>query len=763
MVFKNNIAKIIILVLCLPLLVSCSSPEKDKVQYYQSALEYIDKDEKEAAILQLLSALQVDAKYEPAHYQLGLLYLEEKEPRKAFDSLLRAADLNPTNIEANYRVAQFYLFNRQSPESRKRIELILQQEPTHQAALTLLANLEIVEGNYESAFEALNVIGNPVESSPELQNVKGRIFAAQKEWGGAEESFLKAISLGVDDLSHYRTLLLLYQKNQEKDKAKNLLDDMGERFSENPQVHQLLANYYQSVGDDQGLIDELKELIELAPENPRFRLQLAEFYREKGRVDDAEKILVDARSIIQDSSDILASLATLYFDQQRFDKTKTLLDEIKTQDSGHGGAKLLEARFLQKDDKGRDAIALLKELNSDYPEWGEPYFYLGLSHYSFGEVDFAQGAVSTAIQKYGRSAKYHTLMAQIFQTQGEFEAAQKEAIIALRLNPKNIRSALILSRALVDLKRYEQAIALLTNMNSQVEGSPEVLGTLAVAYHGNKQLAEAEETLFALLEVHPGDVRAILLMLDVRYKGDHGGAEKFIKQQLTIVPQNTKLYLLLADVLAVQNKYNEALDSFKKAQEINPEDFQAYLAEARLLNKMGRKDDAVQNYKTVLKIQPSSLTARMGLADLLQVRGDVEGAMSLYREVLTTNENYAPAANNLAWLIASDPEGDLGEALMLAMRAKQVSPDSPVISDTLGWVHYQRQSYSLAVAQFELALQSLPENMTIAYHLALALAGSGKREEAIKQLSELLDRKGDFPERSDAERLLVEVKESKAS
>ena len=757
MISVHNITKIVILVVCLPVLTSCSSPEKDKVKFYQSALEYIEKNDREAAILQLLNALQVDAKYGQAHYQLGLLYLEAKESKKAFNSFLRASDVDPENIDANYRVAQFYLFNGQSTESRNKIDLILQMEPTHRPALTLLANVEIVEGNYEAAFETLDKIGDAVDTSPELQNVKGRIFAAQEQWSAAEEAFVKALSLGKDDLSNYRTLLLLYQKTQERDKAKKLLDDMEERFPENPLVHQFLVNYYRSVGDDASLIEEFNALIELAPTNPRYRLQLAEFYREKGNDGDAEKTLVAARLSMKDNSDVLASLATLYFDQEKFDKTRALLDEIKTLDSSHGGVKLIEARFLFKNNNARDAIVLLRELNKDFPEWGEPYFYLGLAHYSLGEVDLAQGAVNVAIQKYGRSSKYHTLMAQIFQAQGSFEDARKEAIVALRLNPKNIRSAIILSRSLVELKRYEQAIALLTDMNRQIKENPEVLESLARAYLGNKQVEEAEKALVSLLESNPGNIRAIVLLLDVRYTEDPAGAEKFIKQQLDIIPESNQLYVLLAEILSRQSKYDEALENYKKAQELRPEDVQSYLAEARLLSKLGKKEQALQNYTTVLKMQPNTLSAHMGMAEILHENGDVKAAMLHYRKALVVNENYAPAANNLAWLIASDPEGDLGEALMLAMRAKQISPDSPVISDTLGWVHYQRQSYSLAVTQFELALQALPDNMTMAYHLALAQAGNGEREAAVAVLNKLLARNETFPERGDAEKLLDEL------
>ena len=756
MILINKLAKLFILILCVSLIASCSTPEKDKAEYYQSALEYVEKNENEAAILQLLSALQIDAKYGQAHYQLGLMYLKEKQSRKAFDSLLRAADLQPDNLDASLKVAEFYLINRKTEEGRQRIEHILEKDPKHLAALTLLANLELVEGKYAESIAALEKIGPVVDTSDALQNIKGRIFAAQEQWVQAEEAFQKAIDLGKDNLSNYRTLLLLYQKNQEKEKGEALLDTMMVQFPDNPLVHQLLANYYRSIDDKELLLKELLKIVEIAPNNPRFRLQLAEFYRENNQEDEAEKVLNEARSIDAENADIAAALATLYFDQKKYEETNVLLGELEKTHPGHGGVKLIKARFLLNDGKIREGIALLQEIIKDFPEWGEPYFFLSLAHYDLGEIDLAQNAAAMAIQKFGRNAKYHTLMAKIFQTQGLFEDAQKEAVIALRLNPKDIRSALILSRALIDLKRYEQAIILLDNMDRQVAGNVEVLGNLAMAYLGQKKYEESEKTLTRLLDSHPGNTKAVLVLLGVKFKNNRVDGEKFVEQQIAKAPENERLYLILAEIFIKQEKYEEAFAVYKKLQEQQPEDVKAYMAEANLLRKLDRNDEALAKYTLVLDKQPGALSAHMGIADMFQLNGDNKKAMEHYREVLKVEENYTPAANNLAWLIASEADGDLGEALMLAMRAKQASPDSPVIADTLGWVHLKRQSYSLAITQFELALEKLPDNPTMAYHLALALRGNNQLQKAEEILKRLLQENTDFPEREEAEKLLKE-------
>ncbi|BHH86305.1 tetratricopeptide repeat protein [Desulforhopalus sp. 52FAK] len=740
-------------------LVACSAPEKDKVEYYQSAIEYIQNDDRQAAIIQLRNALQVDAKYGDAHYQLGLLYLEEKEPRKAFQSLLRAADLLPENLDASLKVAEFYMVTRQTEEARQRIEHILELDPEHLEALTLLANLELVEGNYEESIGALEKIGPKVDTSDTLQNVKGRIFAAQEQWEGAEDAFNNAIALNKENLSNYRTLLLLYQKTQDEEKAKALLNKMVHQFPDDPVVYQLLANYYRSVNNKELLLQQLEKLVEIAPENAGFKLQLSEFYRENNQQEQAESLLSEARAVDGENPDLAAALATLFFDQKRFEESKIILNELEKTHPGHGGVKLVKARFLLNEAKTRDGLNLLQELNKDFPEWAEPYFYLSLAHLELQEVDLAQNAVELAIQKYGRNAKYHTLLAQIFQTQGSFEDAMKEAIIALRLNPKNIRSALILSRALIDLKKYEQAIQLLDNINSQVAGNVEVLGNLAVAHLGQKEDAKAERYLVELLDLQPGNTQAVMLLLNAKFKNELSGGEEFVGQQIEAAPENERLYLVLAEILIRQEKFDEALLVYTKLQELQPGDVKAYMAEAQLLRKLSKNDEAMARYTTVLEKWPNTIAAHMGSADLLQLEGKNAEAMNHYRKVLKLKEDFSPAANNLAWLVASDPDGDLGEALMLAMRAKQVNPDSPAIADTLGWVHLKRESYSLAKTQFEFALEKAPDHPTMRYHLALALRGGDQPETSVEVLERLLSENVEFPEREDAEKLLNELKQ----
>ena len=120
----------------------------------------------------------------------------------------------------------------------------------------------------------------------------------------------------------------------------------------------------------------------------------------------------------------------------------------------------------------------------------------------------------------------------------------------------------------------------------------------------------------------------------------------------------------------------------------------------------------------------------MAIAVLMEAKGDENKAREHYAKALELNPEFAPAANNLAWLMAEEEGGDLGEAMRLALVAKEQYPEDPYIADTLGWIHYKRQSYGLALTQFVQAANGLPDNLTVQYHLALALKANERDDEA---------------------------------
>ena len=408
--------------------------------------------------------------------------------------------------------------------------------------------------------------------------------------------------------------------------------------------------------------------------------------------------------------------------------------------------------------KLQESLEPLTKLNADFPNWADPYFYLGLAHLRQGETELAALEISKAIEINRNNYQYHAAMAQIYLIQGDFNSAKKSAARSLTLNKKNLPAALILGQSMIGTKEFDQALRVYEELNNKIPDNPDILYNLAIAYLGMQKQAEAIELLNQILAITPDQVRAITLLLRLTSANDLENAANFVRGQLEKAPESSNLYVLLGKIQVSQNKTSEAVTSFETALQKDPTNSQASVAAGQLLAGLGENNKALAIFEDMLARNPGSIVARMGIATLKLAEDDPAGAMDLYREILTLEDGYAPAANNLAWLIAESPDGDLGEALRLAMLAKQAFPEDPDISDTLGWVHYKRGTHSLAIPQFEMALAGKPNDPTITYHLALALYGDLQIDRAIQTLETLLVPEVDFPERDKAKALLKELR-----
>src|SRR5262249_53949223 len=130
--------------------------------------------------------------------------------------------------------------------------------------------------------------------------------------------------------------------------------------------------------------------------------------------------------------------------------------------------------------------------------------------------------------------------------------------------------------------------------------------------------------------------------------------------------------------------------------------------------------------------------------------------MEAYERVLAANPRFAPAANNLAYLL-DQTGGDKERALQLAQTAKEAAPDDPHISDTLGWILHQRAVHQRAVALLQEAASKLPENAVVRYHLGMAQLGAGNKGAAKRELQEALKLQPSFSGAEEARRALNQL------
>jgi Tfp pilus assembly protein PilF len=123
---------------------------------------------------------------------------------------------------------------------------------------------------------------------------------------------------------------------------------------------------------------------------------------------------------------------------------------------------------------------------------------------------------------------------------------------------------------------------------------------------------------------------------------------------------------------------------------------------------------------------------------LQEATGKRAEAAATYNRILGFDPDNPLALNNVAFMDA-EKGTNLDQAMTFAERAKKRQPNSPDISDTLGYVYLQKNLNAQALRIFKDVVEQNPNNPTYHFHLAMALLKEGNkqaaREEAEKALA----------------------------
>ncbi|MDH3347110.1 MAG: tetratricopeptide repeat protein [Desulfobulbaceae bacterium] len=722
-------------------------------------MEYTEHDNTQAAILEFRNAIKIDPKFAEARYQLGLAYLKTGNGKQALGQLDRAATLDPTNIDALLKSAELYFLGKNTKESRQRVEKILSIDDKTSDAYSLLANIELNENNFEASLKAIKEAIQLRPKQSRYYLIQAHIFSAMKNYEAAEESILQALALEPNNSTNYNALVAFYVGTHKLEQAEAALRKMIATFPDLPEPHVTLARLYMSQGEKAEAEKSLKEAISTKPESSDLYIVLANFYRKNRQQQKAEESYQLALANSTKKEDIQAMLADLHAETGKIQLAQQEVTAILNKNADHPLANLVHAKLLLHEKKYSEATTISEKLVRDFPRWGEAYYLQAVALLGKGQALLSLTAVNQALQFSPNNAKARTLLAQLLYLKRDYKPAIQEAIKSLRLQENNLQAVIILGKSMLNSGQTDKALAIFTDIGKQVPDNYIIIYNQALAYLAQKNITKAINSLEHALTIKPEYYPALTTITAILLKQNKSDqAIARVREQQAKCPKDPQYLTLLASLLANdKNSQEEALTLFRKAQEIAPDSPQLFVMTARLLAQMHKTEAAIAEYHDLLQKTPDYTQGWMALGTLLETTGDKTGAKEAYQKALAVNPRYAPAANNLAWYFSQEKEPDLGNALRLALLAQEQMPDDPNVADTLGWIHYKRGSYKLALTQFSFALEKLPTNQTIHYHLALALQKVGQTEQAQKELVSLLQPGNDFPERQAAQQLLKNI------
>ncbi len=143
-------------------------------------------------------------------------------------------------------------------------------------------------------------------------------------------------------------------------------------------------------------------------------------------------------------------------------------------------------------------------------------------------------------------------------------------------------------------------------------------------------------------------------------------AESIYWQILELDDTNYKAYYNLANALAQQGNYDEAIDLWSKAIDINSNLIEAYENQGSVWQKLGNFAEASDCYLKALAIRPNhQITYNLALCLLNQGRSDQ--AIAYFQTTLQLEPDYTPAYGDLGYILLQ--ERQLNQAVIFFKKA----------------------------------------------------------------------------------------------
>ncbi len=174
-------------------------------------------------------------------------------------------------------------------------------------------------------------------------------------------------------------------------------------------------------------------------------------------------------------------------------------------------------------------------------------------------------------------------------------------------------------------------------------------------------------------------------------------------------PDSAQGHFNLGTALTMAGRIDDSIVEYRKALAIQPDLATAHNNLGNVLLSLGRRDEAVKELREAVRLDPKNAQAHLSMGLALRSQGDLGGAIDHYREAATLRPDWAPALANLAWLLATTPDGarrSPAEAVRLAEHAVALTDrHDPEALDVLAAAYAASGAFDRAVEASSAALR----------------------------------------------------------
>ena len=386
-----------------------------------------------------------------------------------------------------------------------------------------------------------------------------------------------------------------------------------------------------------------------------------------------------------------------------------------------------------------------------------PYL-LGHLHADASQVPAARDAFEAVLAIDANDVPAQVYLAQVYLLQGDLEKSRALFEKALA-NPDAKAAALTgLGKVALARKDYAEAVKDLERALVMAPGATRLRNPLAMAYRGMGEPGKAEEAMkqFSTGGLEPGFPDPVVDILADQVVAPHvlisrgkraartgrfDLAEQAFRRAVELDPDNADAVANLGISLANLGRTEEAQRRLEEATAMGGSDAMAQFSLGAVYDRQGRDADAIRQYEAAIHSDPDLQPALAYLADAKLRTGKAVEAIALYERALKG----APDSSRFLFshAMACIRAGRNVPARKSLEAALARDAENPVVANALVRVlsaapEAAARDGPRAAKMGRFLYETTRHNMDVAQSYAMALAESGRFDDAVKMQQEAL-------------------------
>lgn len=788
--------KLMAFVIVITMLSACQNSAQRAEEHQKFGTELFKKGKYRKAALEFNSALKEDGTMAVSYYYLALLNEKNRNFKGMRANLKRAIQYDPEYIEARIELGKVQLLFNDLDAVLIEADEILKYSKDNVDGVLLKAGAFVKQNKEEDALALIEGILQKQPGYVDAISLKALILMKNEQFDSALQLINPIIDSGVDDISLH--LLKIKLDAKQKDINAVIVDyqRLAKLYPKNQEFKIALAKIFSQADRKEEAEKILREIVAAEPLEMQRKLVLLDFLNSL----DKERVIVQLQKYTDENQDKpgkLFQLCQWLYQNSYLQETKVFLSKIDISDKSkkiYRKVTLLLAKVHFQSKELEKSTVLLDELIQNDSENLQAQILKAKIYLIQGNMDKAKALLTKVVWANPKSDESLVLMAQIELAKGLSENADKKYREALEINPANLNALTAVVNRVLRNNDKEYASELIRNALKLRPNNVALLRDLAEIKMLSSDWDGAKEILESLQKQPEGDLLAKFLTGKLyKEQGDCTQAVSVYKEVLTVSadfpdvlrqmascyelmgqrpqliaymtsfmeknPKNIVSYLIMGQLLTLDNNVEKAEELYKQALNINNKIPQIYAALAKLHDKQNNHEKVIETYKLGLEQNVNNVRLSIYLAAAYQNVAKYAEAAAIYESLLAVNPNLEIVINNYAALLVDfiSDTASLEKARQLVVRFEH--SDNPFYLDSFAWTELKSGNVNVAIPLLE-KVNIMAQLAVFKFHLGVAYHEQGNNAGAVAQLQQAVDlgkKKGGFDESELALQLLEKL------